>query len=130
MTGEALGFLMECLFEAGALDVTMSPVVMKKSRPGTVVSVLCPPARLAALRRTMFQRSSTIGFREIPVRRISLTREQSRLPDDAGGGGIKTVFYDGAPLRSKIEYEDRARVARERGLSLDEAERVMRGEGR
>jgi uncharacterized protein (DUF111 family) len=125
MTGEALGFLMERLFDAGALDVTFTPCVMKKSRPGTLVSVLAPPAMLDALRRTLFELSSTIGFREIPVRRLSLRREESLLSGPFGEAREKRVFYGDKPLRSKIEFEDRARVARERGLSLDEAERLI-----
>jgi uncharacterized protein (DUF111 family) len=127
MSGEELGFFMETLFESGALDVTLSPCVMKKSRPGTVVSVLCPPGKLDALRRTMFLRSSTIGFRETPVSRLSLKREEDAATDGAKcGGRTKTVFWEDKPLRSKIEYEDRARIAREQGVSLAEAERILR----
>ncbi|MDR0553552.1 MAG: nickel pincer cofactor biosynthesis protein LarC [Treponema sp.] len=123
MSGEAMGFLLEILLESGALDVTLSPCVMKKSRPGTVLSALCPPAKLPELRRVVFQHSSTIGFREIPVRRVSLTREEGLL---SGGSRVKTVFLNGAPLRSKIEYEDRARAAKERGVSLEDAEKMLR----
>ena len=75
MTGEALGFLMERLFEAGALDVTMSPCVMKKSRPGTLVSVLCRGGNADPLREAFFRHSATICFRENPVSRLSLKRE-------------------------------------------------------
>jgi uncharacterized protein (DUF111 family) len=123
MTGEALGFLMEHLFAAGALDVTLSPCVMKKSRPGTVVSVLAGPGNLDVLRRAMFTRSSTAGFRETVISRLSLRREEDALPGVPGGIRRKTVFLDGKALRSKIEYEDRARIARERGISLDQAEK-------
>jgi uncharacterized protein (TIGR00299 family) protein len=121
MTGEALGFLMESLFSAGALDVTLSPCVMKKSRPGTVVSALAEPGSLGALRRVMFTQSSTAGFRETAVSRLSLRREEDTLPGAPGGARRKTVFLDGKALRSKIEYEDRARIARERGISPDQA---------
>ena len=120
MTGEAFGFLMESLFAAGALDVTLSPCVMKKSRPGTVVSVLAGPENLDVLRRVMFTRSSTAGFRETTVSRLSLRREQDTLPGVPEGVRRKTVFLDGKPLRSKIEFEDRARIARERGIPLDQ----------
>jgi uncharacterized protein (TIGR00299 family) protein len=130
MSGEALGFLMERLFEAGALDVTLSPCVMKKSRPGTVVSVLGNTQKLDALRRTMFQRSSTIGFRETPVRRLSLRREESRVQGDFGDVRQKTVFFGDKPLRAKLEYDDRARLARERGVSLEAAERLITEQGR
>jgi uncharacterized protein (TIGR00299 family) protein len=126
MSGEALGFLMERLFEAGALDVTYTPCGMKKSRPGTIVSVLASEERLAGLRRTLFHHSTTLGFREIPVRRLSLPRTEKRFPSDFGEAGQKTVFWGEKPLRSKIEYEDRARTACEQGVSLEEAERMLK----
>jgi uncharacterized protein (TIGR00299 family) protein len=125
MTGEALGFLMERLFDAGALDVTFTPCVMKKSRPGTLVSALGKPGGLDSLRECLFRHSATIGFREIPVNRLSLTRREDRIAGDFGEAGRKTVFYGDTVLRSKIEFEDRARFARERGISLDEAERLL-----
>ncbi|MDR3114579.1 MAG: nickel pincer cofactor biosynthesis protein LarC [Treponema sp.] len=128
MSGEALGFLMERLFEAGALDVTCIPCVMKKSRPGTIVSVLSSPATLDSLRRRLFQSSSTIGFREIPVRRLFLEREERLVQGPFGEARRKTVFFEGKPLRSKIEYADRARIAREQGISLEAAVELMQEE--
>ncbi|GHV61969.1 UPF0272 protein [Spirochaetia bacterium] len=125
MTGEALGFFMERLFDAGALDVTFSPITMKKSRPGTLVSVLGSPAKLDALREAFFRNSTTIGFRETTVNRVSLNREEGSLSGSFGSAREKTVFYGDKKLRSKIEFEDRAKLARERGISLDEAERII-----
>ncbi|MDR2534440.1 MAG: nickel pincer cofactor biosynthesis protein LarC [Treponema sp.] len=129
MTGEALGFLMERLFEAGALDVTFTPCVMKKSRPGTIVSVLGSPEKLSNLRRTMFQYSATIGFREIPTRRLSLSRKESSITSDFGEVRQKTVFWGEKPLRTKTEYEDRSRIACEQGISLEDAERLLGNRG-
>jgi uncharacterized protein (TIGR00299 family) protein len=130
MTGEALGFLMESLFAGGALDVTFSPCVMKKSRPGTVVSVLSSgsPGKLDTLREILFRRSSAAGFREIPVRRLSLRRKEERLNTPLGEVGRKTVFFGEEALGSKFEYEDRARIARERGISLAGTERLLEGD--
>jgi uncharacterized protein (TIGR00299 family) protein len=127
MSGEALGFLMERLFEGGALDVTFTPCMMKKSRPGTTVSVLAAEESLHALRETLFRHSTTIGFREIPVRRLALRRESETLRGDFGQADRKTVYLGAEPLRSKLEFEDRARIARERGVSLDEAEQLITG---
>ncbi|MDR2375072.1 MAG: nickel pincer cofactor biosynthesis protein LarC [Treponema sp.] len=124
MTGESLGFLMERLFDAGALDVTFSPVTMKKSRPGTMVSVLCQAGKLDALRESLFRNSTTIGFREIAVERLSLDRKETA--GGFGGARSKTVYLDGKELRTKIEFEDRARLARDRGISLEEAEVLIR----
>jgi uncharacterized protein (DUF111 family) len=125
MSGEALGFLMESIFAAGALDVTFTPCVMKKSRPGTIVSVLTGTEKLNALRETLFRRSTTIGFRETTVRRLSLRREEERLDADYGTARRKTVYYGAEKLRSKIEFEDRSKLARGRGLTLEEAERII-----
>jgi uncharacterized protein (TIGR00299 family) protein len=125
MTGEALGFLMERLFEAGALDVSFTPCTMKKSRPGVMVSVLVRGDRLDALRETFFCHSTTIGFRESAVNRLSLRREETTLSGPFGEAKEKTVFYGGEKLSSKIEFEDRARLAREKGISLSEAERII-----
>ncbi|MDR2738688.1 MAG: nickel pincer cofactor biosynthesis protein LarC [Treponema sp.] len=132
MSGEALGFLMERLFAAGALDVTFTSCVMKKSRPGTIVSVLSGREKLCMLRETLFRRSTTIGFRETTVRRLSLKREEERLGTESGdsspfsGASRKTVYYGAEKLRSKIEFEDRAQLAREQGISLEEAERIIK----
>jgi uncharacterized protein (TIGR00299 family) protein len=133
MTGEALGFLMERFFEAGALDVAFIPLLMKKSRPGTLVSVLGKPEKIDALRECFFLHSSAAGFREIPVSRLSLTRKETLIPGEFGTAREKTVFFgtnasgEEKPLRSKIEFEDRARVARELHISLEGAEKTIRG---
>jgi uncharacterized protein (TIGR00299 family) protein len=122
MSGEELGFLMDRLFEAGALDVTLSPCVMKKSRPGTIVSVLGNSASLGNLRECLIRHSSTAGFRERTVDRFFLERSVETIGGPFGDLRRKTLFYNNEPLRSKIEFEDRARIAREQGLSLREAE--------
>jgi uncharacterized protein (TIGR00299 family) protein len=127
MTGEELGFLMERLFDSGALDVSFSPCTMKKSRPGVVVSVLGRRDSLDTLRETFFRQSATTGFRETAVNRLSLRREEKTIPGPSGEAREKTVFLGGERLGSKIEFEDRARLARERGVSLKEAGRLIRG---
>jgi uncharacterized protein (TIGR00299 family) protein len=131
MTGEALGFLMERLFSSGALDVSFIPCTMKKSRPGVVVSVLGRPEGLDALRETFFRHSTTIGFREKAVNRLSLKREEKIFQSPLGEVREKTIFLGGERLGSKIEFEDRARLAREKDVSLDKAERlILGGEGK
>jgi uncharacterized protein (DUF111 family) len=126
MTGEALGFLMERLFDTGALDVTFAPITMKKSRPGTLVSVLAQGEKLDALREAFFRNSTTIGFRETTVNRVSLERKEGEISGSFGRARSKTVYLGGKELRSKIEFEDRAKLARERGISLGEAEELIR----
>jgi uncharacterized protein (TIGR00299 family) protein len=130
MTGEALGFLMERCFEAGALDVTFAPITMKKSRPGVTVGILCRSDTAAALRETFFRHSTTIGFRETTVRRVSLEREAKTLQGGFGEAREKISYPGRGAARSKIEYEDRARLAREKGIGLDEAEALIRAASR
>jgi uncharacterized protein (DUF111 family) len=128
MTGESLGFLMDRLFDAGALDVTLTACVMKKSRPGVIVSALCPPSKLSEIRSVIFEKSSAIGLRETAVRRLSLPREQRRIKYEGGEAELKTVFLDEKRSRSKIEYRDRARLACEKNISLAEAEELIKRE--
>jgi uncharacterized protein (TIGR00299 family) protein len=128
MTGEALGFLMEKFFEDGALDVTFMPVTMKKSRPGVAAAVLCRRENADALRETFFRHSTTLGFRETVVSRLSLKRELKTLQGAFGSAQEKIVYPGGGKPRSKIEYEDRARLAREKGVTLDEAEALIRAQ--
>jgi uncharacterized protein (DUF111 family) len=126
MTGEALGFLMERFFASGALDVTFTPVTMKKSRPGHTVSVLCRGENADALRETFFRHSTTIGFRETTVNRLSLKRKTRTIETPLGEAKEKIVYLGGGKTKSKIEYEDRSRLAREADISLDEAEDIIR----
>jgi pyridinium-3,5-bisthiocarboxylic acid mononucleotide nickel chelatase len=125
MTGESLGFLMDQLFEKGALDVTLTPCVMKKSRPGTVVSVLTRKEGLNTLRHVLFELSSTIGFRETLVNRLSLERQEKHLEGDFGKASVKVCYLGDKEIKSKVEFEDRSRVAKDNGLSLEEAERLI-----
>ncbi|MDR0383483.1 MAG: nickel pincer cofactor biosynthesis protein LarC [Spirochaetaceae bacterium] len=128
MTGEALGFLMDRAFEAGALDVTFTACVMKKSRPGVIVSVLCARAGLNAVRSVIFEKSSAIGFRETAVRRVSLPRKQRSIKYGGGEAEIKTVFLGEKIKRSKIEYRSREKLALEKNVSLDKAEDIIKRE--
>ncbi|GHU21847.1 UPF0272 protein [Spirochaetia bacterium] len=125
MTGEALGFLMERLFAAGALDVTFSPCTMKKSRPAVIVSALCSQKILDAVRLVLFTHSTAIGFREQQVNRLSLRRKIETEQTVVGTVRQKTVFLGEKALRSKTEFDDRARIALEKDISLAEAERLI-----
>jgi uncharacterized protein (DUF111 family) len=73
----------------------------------------------------MFTRSKPIGLREIPARCFALKREEETLSGEYGGRK-KTVYYRGEKLRDKIEFEDRAELARKKDISLWEAEELLR----
>lgn len=124
MTGEELGFAMERLFDAGARDVFTTPSNMKKNRPGVLLRVLCMADRRDALVEAMFRHTTTLGVRENRMRRHVLSREVKTLDTPYGTVRCKSASGYGVQ-RQKLEYEDLARVARERGISLGEARRLV-----
>ena len=119
MTGEALGFALEQISAAGAADVFTVPVGMKKSRPGVLLTALCREADRDSVLRAIFRHTSTLGVRESAERRYVLDRRIETVDTPLGPVRRKVSSGFGAE-RSKWEYEDLARLARERGLPLGE----------
>ena len=127
MTPERIGFAMEKLLEAGALDVTTQPVGMKKSRPGTRICVLCGSEKRDELLKLMFRHTTTWGIRERACRRYTLERNTEYVGTEFGPVRVKEAQGFGV-AKAKYEYEDLARIARERELALDEvAEMIDKG---
>lgn len=126
MTAEGVGFAMERLFEAGALDVYTVPIGMKKSRPGVLLEALCYPRDREALAEAVFRHTTTLGIRESVCRRYVLERELEALDTPWGPVRRKTASGFGVS-RAKYEYEDLARIARERGIGLDQAKSLVEG---
>jgi len=118
MTPEALGYAMERLLEAGASDVNFIPTTMKKSRPAIIVSVLCSPPIEAALKRVIFQETTTLGIKRIAVTKTMLERRTTCCETRFGSIPIKTALLDGKPLRAKPEFEECAAIARREGIPL------------
>ena len=117
---EHFDHLMERLFEAGALDVSIQHVQMKKNRPGFLVRALARPSERLAVARTLFAESTAIGVRVHESDRIVLAREQRSVDTPWGRIGVKLV-WDPAAAAGLAEYDDcsarRARTAcRSRGL--------------
>lgn len=119
MTGEAVGFAMEALFAAGALDVYTVPIGMKKSRPGTLFCVMCRPEDREKMVKLLFRHTTTIGIREKAYKRYTLDRsmETVRTPYGEVRSKISTGY---GVTRQKYEYEDLARAARENDLSVSQ----------
>ena len=122
--------LMERLFSAGALDVYLTPVIMKKSRPGIVLVALCPPALAPALARILFEESTTIGVRWTAYQRARLPREMVTLPTSLGTVTFKVARLDGQVITVTPEFDEIRRLARDKGLSVREALERARAEGR
>lgn len=122
--------LLERLFEVGALDVFLTPVVMKRSRPGTVLTALCAPERVGELTRVLFEESSSIGVRWSEWRRAALPREMVTLATTYGPIAFKVSRLEGRVVTVTPEFADVARVAREKSLPVREVLDQARAEGR
>lgn len=126
MTAEEIAFAAERLMEEGAKDVSLSSIQMKKGRPATLMTVICADEEAEKERfvRLIFKYTSTIGIRELVSERYILDRESDTLSTPYGDVRRKTVSGYGTE-RSKLEYDDLARIARERNISLTEARELV-----
>jgi uncharacterized protein (TIGR00299 family) protein len=122
--------LMDRLFEAGALDVFFTPVVMKRSRPGVVVTALCRPDGVSALSRVLFEESTTIGVRWSEWQRARLDREMVMLPTAYGTISFKVSRLAGRIVTVTPEFNEVARIAREKSLPVREVLEQARADAR
>lgn len=126
-TGEDVAYACQVLRAAGAVDVWATPLLMKKDRPGTMVTCLCRPADRDTMVDLMFAHLTTIGIREARLRRHVLAREVVTVETSLGPVRVKRSWGHGVE-REKLEHDDLARVAREQGLTLEEVRRRVESE--
>jgi pyridinium-3,5-bisthiocarboxylic acid mononucleotide nickel chelatase len=122
MTPQNLSYVTGRLLELGALDACTIPIQMKKGRPGHMLQVLAPANRWEMLRRTIFEETTTIGVRHHTAQRSALERELVRVETSYGPVLIKISKLDGRPVSVTPEYEDCARIAREKNIPLKEVQ--------
>lgn len=127
MTGEEIGFAMERLFEGGALDVYTIPIGMKKNRPGTLIRVMCSEEKKDEIIRLLFRHTTTIGLRQQKLSRYVLDRTVEEKTSGVGKIRIKNSSGYGTE-RKKYEFEDLARIAKEKNLSLKEVKDLLGAE--
>ncbi|MCY4112238.1 MAG: nickel pincer cofactor biosynthesis protein LarC [Chloroflexi bacterium] len=108
----------ERLFEAGVLDVTLTPLVMKKGRPGTLIRVLAPPETTDAAVDILLRETSTLGVRLHDARRVKVPRHSLRVDTPYGTIGVKASYVDGRLRDVAPEADDCARAAREHDVRL------------
>ena len=123
-TGEAIGYAAESLLAAGALDVFASPLLMKKSRPGMALTVLCRPERSSRLARQILLETGSLGCRRTVVDRLEADRSTSTVTTPFGDVTVKHAEVAGRSLGAAPEYEDIRRIAREHDVPFREVYRA------
>ncbi|MGE5707230.1 MAG: nickel insertion protein, partial [Bacteroidota bacterium] len=110
---------MERLFEAGALDVAFHPVVMKKNRPGVMLSAVVPPSCQEACAQIVLEETTALGVRLLPAERRVMKRKIETVETPYGAVRVKSASREKARNRMP-EYEDCLRAAREHGVPVKE----------
>ena len=127
MTAEQIGFASERLFEAGAVEVYTVPVGMKKSRPGTLIRAIVGRDEKESVLSAFFRHTTTLGVREAETKRYVLSRTVDLHETALGTVRVKRSEGYGV-VREKVEYEDLARIARERNIAIAEAAALVKKE--
>jgi uncharacterized protein (TIGR00299 family) protein len=125
MTAEALGYAMNRLLEAGADDVNFIPATMKKSRPATIVSVLCKPEIKEKLKQVIFQETTTLGIKSTSITKTVLDRRTSSRETIFGRISVKEALLDGKVIRTKPEFDECAAIAHRKNVPLADVYRQL-----
>lgn len=128
-TGEALGYVMDRLFEAGARDVNYIPVYMKKNRPAYQLNVLCSEETVPRIEEIIFKETTTIGIRRVRMERTVMRREIRTLATSLGEAKVKVCRLGCSDIiRVYPEYESAADISREKKLPYQDVWRQLQKE--
>jgi hypothetical protein len=120
MNPEFYDHISDRLFKAGASDVYYSQIIMKKGRPGVVLSVICEQGFEDIIKEIIFTESTTLGIRTFEFRKDTLAREFGKLNTVYGEVTVKRSFYKGKEVSVKPEYEECRKIASERNIPVKE----------
>ncbi|NDV26802.1 nickel pincer cofactor biosynthesis protein LarC [Desulfovibrio sp. JC010] len=120
MTGEMLGAALDQLMEDGAMDVHFTPIVMKKNRPATTLSLLCSAEDEDKFKRLIFKHTTTLGIKSTDIEKTILGISFDKLETPLGSVTMKNAILDGEIIRSKPELEDCRALAKKHGIPLSE----------
>ena len=120
MNPQFYGYVMEKLFAAGALDVAITPVLMKKNRPASRLSVIANKKDERFLADVLLRETTTLGVRVVPLTRYEAAREIHEIQTPLGKVQVKVKRLDGAVLQIAPEYDSCLELAKTNGRSLDE----------
>jgi len=125
MNPERYEFLLDKLFENGASDAWLTPIIMKKSRPANTVSVLCAADKADLMKSILFEHSTTLGIREKQIVKNKLRRQEKIVETTFGKVRVKECFYKGNSLRFKPEYDDCKTLAMKHNVSISVIESAV-----
>jgi pyridinium-3,5-bisthiocarboxylic acid mononucleotide nickel chelatase len=120
MNPEFFEYISDRLFKAGASDVFISNIIMKKGRPGILLSVICEVESADTLKSIIFTESTSLGIRTLTFRKDTLVRKFETLPTAYGNISVKRSYYNGKEVSCKPEYEDCKRIAGEKTIPVKE----------
>lgn len=118
MNPEMYEGVVERLFEKGALDVYLTPIIMKKSRPAVTISILCDAEHRRGIEEVLWLQTSTFGLRVNKIEKLILRRDVSTVRTKYGVLCVKSAYLRGERIKWKLEYEDAKRLAKEKGVSI------------
>jgi uncharacterized protein (TIGR00299 family) protein len=129
MNPEFYDYIIDSLFSAGAKDVFITPIIMKKSRPAVKLSILCTPEAENRVNEVLFRETSTIGIRKYAIDKTMLDRKIETVLTRFGEVRVKSAFYQGVCIKSKPEYDDCIKIARSKAIPISqvyhEVEKVL-----
>jgi uncharacterized protein (TIGR00299 family) protein len=125
MNPEFYDFTIDSLFNAGAKDVYVTPIIMKKSRPAVKLSVLCDIEAEKQIEEILFRETSSLGLRKYAVEKIMLSRKSEYVKTKYGEVKVKSAFYRNKLIKSKPEYEDCIKIAKEKNIPLNEVYKMV-----
>ncbi|PJI08832.1 MULTISPECIES: nickel pincer cofactor biosynthesis protein LarC [Clostridium] len=120
MNPEIYEYVMDKLFEAGAKDVYITPIIMKKGRPGNKLSVLCSKGNIQKIKYIIFKETTSLGCRSYTVTKTMLKREFRKINTTLGQVAVKSAYLNGKIIKSKPEYDDCKGLAKKNNVSIKE----------
>jgi len=123
MSSEQLVYAEERLFDAGALDVYKTPIIMKKGRSAIKLTILAQEKDIKQIQRTLFTETTSIGMRMYPVEKVKIERRFETVETEFGPISLKKAYFEGELVNVKPEYEQIKAYALETGLSIKEVYR-------
>lgn len=127
MNPEVYDYIMEKLFEMGSMDVYMTPIIMKKERPATKISVLCSGEIFSKVEELLLKETTALGLRYYEVTKTMLKRESSVVKTMYGDIKVKTAIFKGEKIKYKPEYDDCKKIAIENNIPIQNVyKEVMR----